>query len=77
MGQHKTKLSAKELRDLVSSTEFTETEIRSWYKSFLREWPSGNLTLEQFKKCYASLFTSGDSAEYAERVFRLELFHFQ
>ena len=70
MGTHKSKLSPKELSEIVNSTDFTEREIRAWYKSFLRDCPSGCLTLDEFKKYCTGFFVSGDSTEYAERAFR-------
>ena len=70
MGHHKSKLSPKALSELVNSTYFSESEIKEWYKAFLRDCPSGLLTVKEFKKCCSGFFESGDCSDYAERAFR-------
>ncbi|XP_076807728.1 hippocalcin-like protein 4 isoform X2 [Clavelina lepadiformis] len=52
MGHHKSKLSPEELTAIVNSTEFTEAEIRQWYKSFLKDCPSGILSKKEFKRSF-------------------------
>ena len=70
MGKQESKLKPQALADLQQCTNFTADEIRLWYKNFVKECPSGHLTIEQFKQVYARHFPSGDATQFAEHVFR-------
>ncbi|GCB63593.1 S-modulin-like [Scyliorhinus torazame] len=71
MGNTKSGAISKDiLEDLKMNTKYSEEELAVWYQTFLKECPSGLISMEQFEKIYASFFPDRDPKAYAQHVFR-------
>lgn len=70
MGGNIGKLGPEAITDLSETTKFTEDEIRRWYKDYVKDFPTGQMTIEQFKDVYRQHFPNGDATKFAEHVFR-------
>lgn len=69
----KESLQPSEIRELQDegNVDFSSEEIKEWHREYRKSLKSGKkeLTKEEFKKVYNSLF-AGDASDFAENVFR-------
>ena len=72
MGHRSTKLRQPVVEQLVTENEnvFGEREVQDWFKGFVRNCPTGHLTLEDFVTVYKAFGFPGDSSKFAELVYR-------
>ena len=63
----------KEVEKLKEQTEFSGHEIREWHKKFHEDFPSGEITKEEFIQMYKELFPHGDATRFGQRVFEVRL----
>ena len=70
MGKSNSKLNPEQLGDLKFNTQFSDSEIKEWYKAFMMDFPSGQLNRTQFKVLYSNLFPNGDESRFVEHAFR-------
>ncbi|GEQ70178.1 hypothetical protein JCM33374_g3854 [Metschnikowia sp. JCM 33374] len=71
MGKSVSKLSKEDIKQLRERTLFDKRELQQWYKGFLRDCPSGQLSEEEFAKVFKQFFPFGDPTEYCHYLFRI------
>ncbi|BHF78853.1 hypothetical protein SprV_0602197000 [Sparganum proliferum] len=70
MGGKPAKLRSEVIEELVRTTPFTEQEVHEWYHGFLKDCPTGQLTIDDFQHIYTTFFPYGDAKPFARYVFR-------
>lgn len=72
MGHKSTKLRQPVVEQLVAENNgvFGEREVQDWFKGFVRNCPTGHLSLEDFITVYKAFGFPGDSSKFAELVYR-------
>lgn len=71
MGKNSSKLEPQTIQDLRATTDFTNEEIHKWYKVFMKEIPSGKVTLHEFQNIYSQIFPMGDSSIFSGQAFKV------
>ncbi|CCE63263.1 hypothetical protein TPHA_0E01700 [Tetrapisispora phaffii CBS 4417] len=71
MGAKASKLTKDDIASLKQSTYFDRREIQQWHKGFLRDFPSGKLTREDFVNIYKQYFPFGYPEEFANHIFNV------
>ena len=63
-------LSGENLEFLKSYTRYDEDTIKEFHKSFIKEFPTGQLTRDKFIDLYKTFILRGNAEQYCEHVFR-------
>ncbi len=63
----RSKLSKADMIFLTENTQFTKQQIRIWYKGFIVDCPSGELTKAKFIEVYQQLFPHGNAQKFCSR----------
>ncbi|KAK6463730.1 hypothetical protein DFJ63DRAFT_127075 [Scheffersomyces coipomensis] len=71
MGKAVSKLSKDDLKSLRQATYFDKRELQQWYKGFIRDCPSGQLSEEEFVKVFKQFFPFGDPVDYCRYLFQV------
>jgi len=69
MGGESSKLTPTQLSDLRQQSQFTETEIKKFYKGFMKRYPNGKLSKEELIQVYKEVFPNGDPIPFAVQMF--------
>lgn len=70
MGNRPPKLSKEDIEMLLKRTCFSRRQIKQWYKGFMKDCPSGELSRAKFLSIYQMLFPDGKAGAFYEHVFR-------
>ena len=71
MGASNGKLRPNDIAELQTETQFSNSEIKDWYKGFKKDYPHGYLTIDEFKQIYGNFYPGGNASKFAENTFRV------
>ncbi|GMM28957.1 frequenin [Martiniozyma asiatica (nom. inval.)] len=71
MGNQQSKLGSQELQLLKNETQFSNGEIKSWHKGFLRDLPRPYLTLVEFIEIHQQFYPFGDPTKFSQLAFKV------
>jgi len=66
----KKKIDKEDMNFLMSNTNFTKKQIKEWYRGFIRDCPSGQLSKSKFIEVYSGFFPDGNAEGFCTHVFR-------
>ncbi|CAF5076403.1 unnamed protein product, partial [Rotaria sp. Silwood1] len=58
-----------EIVEFKEATKFTESEIREWHKSFIRDCPTGRIDKKKFVEFYQQFYPKGKANNYCKYAF--------
>ena len=70
MGSGASNVPEEEMEELIESTCFNKVELKRWYTKFIREYPDGQLNLNQFNQLLGRIHTNKSSHSLANHIFR-------
>ena len=62
-------LPNNESEELVAKTHFKKYDLERWYKRFMKQFPRGGMTEEEFFSIYGTLFTDTFCSTIAKHIF--------
>jgi len=69
MGAKASRLKPQQLDELLECTYFDRKELQQWYKGFVKDCPTGELTPQHFEVIYRQFFPVGDPTDFAHHIF--------
>ena len=64
------KLTDEDIDFLMNNTNFSEKDIKDWYKGFQVDCPDGKLSKQKFIEIYKLFFKGGNPEKFCHHVFR-------
>lgn len=64
------KLNDEDIQFLMKNTNYSEKEIRDWYKGFQVDCPNGKLSKDKFIEIYKVFFKGGNPEKFCQHVYR-------
>lgn len=71
MGKGQSKLSRDRVDELAKSTKLDPVKIKEWYKAFMTNYPTGEMTPDELHSLYKLYFPYGDCRDFSDRLYKL------